>query len=283
MQEGKSYEDVLISIIIPCYNDKKFIEQSVQSALNQTYLNKEVIVVDDGSNEETKAVLQKLAPKITKLITQENRGQSTARNAGIAIASGSYLVTLDSDDYFEPSFCEKAIALFFEEKDNKIVSCYANLLLEDGSTRLYKPQGGTINEFLYANRALGTAMFRRNDWSNCGGYDEEMRDGFEDWEFFLRLLKDGGNAAILKESLYNYRKRNDSTTNKANKIKYKILNYIYNKHSNLFKDDYEKFVKHLLGLAEKEQEEKIKNLNRIEFRLGNKMLRPLRFFKRLLS
>jgi glycosyltransferase involved in cell wall biosynthesis len=273
----------LVSIVIPCYNDARFIEQSVTSALKQTYQNTEVIVVDDGSNAETKAILKKLEPKLTKLVTQENRGQSTARNAGILVASGSYILTLDSDDYFELSFCEKAIDLFFRENETKIVSCYANLLLEDGSSRLYKPKGGAINEFLYANRALGTAMFRKEDWSTCGGYDEAMRSGFEDWEFFIRLLKDGGNSAIINESLYNYRKRNDSTTSKANRVKYEILNYIYNKHKDLFKNDFEKFVKHLLTLVEKEEKEKNDNLNRTEFRLGYLLLRPLRFIKQIFS
>lgn len=271
-----------ISIIIPCFNDAKYVEQSVQSALDQTYSNKEVIIVDDGSNSETKKVLKKIESKVTKLITQDNQGQSTARNVGIKSAKGNYILVLDSDDFFEPSFCEKAIGMFLKNKDIKIVSCYANLLFENGSNKLYKPKGGTINEFLYANNSLGTAMFKKKDWSLSGGYDEEMRNGFEDWEFFIRLLKNGGEAIILKDVLYTYRKRNDSTTNKANKIKYKILNYIYNKHSDLYKNDYERFVRHLLSLLEKEEKEKMKNLKRIEFKLGYSLLRPVRFIKRIL-
>ena len=96
----------LISIIIPCYNDSDFIEKAVQSALHQTYPNIEVIVVDDGSNTRTKQVLHVLRPSITKLITQENKGQSTARNVGIGAAKGYYILTLDSDDFFEFSFCD---------------------------------------------------------------------------------------------------------------------------------------------------------------------------------
>ncbi|GHC59972.1 glycosyltransferase family A protein [Ulvibacter litoralis] len=271
-----------ISIIIPCFNDAKYVEQSVQSALDQTYSNKEVIIVDDGSNSETKKVLKNIESKVTKLITQDNQGQSTARNVGIKSAKGNYILVLDSDDFFEPSFCEKAIGMFLKNKDIKIVSCYANLLFENGSNKLYKPKGGTINEFLYANNSLGTAMFKKEDWSLSGGYDVEMRNGFEDWEFFIRLLKNGGEAIILKDALYTYRKRNDSTTNKANKVKYKILSYIYNKHSELYKNDYKRFVKHLLLLLEKEEKEKIKNLNRIEFKLGFSLLRPVRFIKRIL-
>ena len=106
----------LISIIIPCYNDEKFIKQSVFSALKQEYSNIEVIVVDDGSNKETKKVLKEIEPMITKLITQSNQGQSKARNVGINYAKGDYILVLDSDDFFEPSFCAKAIKLFLNKK-----------------------------------------------------------------------------------------------------------------------------------------------------------------------
>ena len=95
------YADSLISIIIPCYNDAQYIEQAVNSALNQTYINKEVIVIDDGSNFETKAVLKKLEPKITKLITQENKGQSTARNVGIREAKGNYILQISKGNTTE--------------------------------------------------------------------------------------------------------------------------------------------------------------------------------------
>ena len=78
MRENKVIIKPLISIVIPCYNDWQYVEQAVNSALNQTYPNKEVIVVDDGSNKKTKLVLKTIEPRITKLITQENQGQSTA-------------------------------------------------------------------------------------------------------------------------------------------------------------------------------------------------------------
>ncbi|MDP3945580.1 MAG: glycosyltransferase [Lutibacter sp.] len=269
----------LISIIIPCYNDAQYIEQSVNSALNQTYPNKEVIVVDDGSNAETKAVLKKLQPQITKLITQENKGQSTARNIGIKEAKGEYIMVLDSDDYFEPTFCEKALEVFFKNKDVKIVSCYANRINIDYNTDLFKPYGGELKDFLLNNCALGTSMFNKEDWNTVGGYDESMRKGFEDWEFFIRLLKNGGKAEVIQEPLYNYRKRKETTTAKANKIKYDLLKYIYLKHQDLFKANYELFIMHLLGRIEREEKEKLKNLNRIEFKIGEAVLQPLRWFK----
>lgn len=276
-----NFEEKMVSIIIPCYNDAKYIEQAVNSALNQTYKNIEVIVVDDGSNTETKDVLKKLEHKITKLITQENKGQSTARNVGIKEAKGNYILVLDSDDFFEPTFCEKAIPVFLENKAVKLVTCEANLLHTNGSIEIYKPKGGTISNFMYYNDALGTSLFKKEDWQNCGGYDESMRKGFEDWEFFIRLLKNGGNCYVIPEVLYSYRKRNDSTTSKANIIKYDLQKYIYIKHKDIYITDFENFTEKLLEVSKGQEKNKSKILKTIDYQLGQKILKPFRFIKSL--
>lgn len=254
----------LISIIIPCYNDAQYIEQAVNSVLNQTYTNIEVIVVDDGSDEETKKVLKKLEHRITKLISQENKGQSTARNVGIRESKGEYILALDSDDYFEPTFCEKAIDIFNKTDDAMIVTCQANLIFDNGLVDIYIPKGGTVSAFMYDNSALGTSMFKKKDWSFYGGYDESMRNGFEDWEFFIRILKEGGIAKVIQEPLYNYRKRTYSTTTIANKFKYDLLFYIYIKHKDLFIEDYENFVYYLLERINVEEKNKLKYINEAE-------------------
>lgn len=272
----------LLSIVIPCYNDAEFIEQSVDSAVNQTYRNKEVILVDDGSNQETKAILKGLESKIDILITQENKGQSASRNEGIKAAHGEYILILDSDDFFEPIFCEKAIKVFETDKAVKLVTCYANLLFENGTSSLYKPNGGKLEDFLFVNQSLGTSMFRKKDWELCGGYDESMREGFEDWEFFIRLLAKGGVAHVIKEPLYNYRKRSESTTFRANKKKYELLKYIYYKHKKLYIDNYEYFVGYLIGEVEIQEKRRQKILNTIEYKLGYSLLSPVRYVKGLI-
>jgi hypothetical protein len=269
----------LISIIIPCYNDAQYIEHAVHSALNQTYLNKEVIVVDDGSNVETKTVLKRLEPKITQLITQENQGQSTARNAGIKEAKGDYIVTLDSDDFFEPSFCEKAIDIIQSRSDVKIVTCHSNLLFEHKPSYVFRSPGGSISNFLYQSDALGSCMFRKKEWQISGGYDENMRSGFEDWEFSIRLLKEGGFAEVIDEPLYNYRKRNNTTSVKAREVKYDLWKYILTKHKALYIDDFDLFIEKMLFKIQNEEKEKIKNLNRLEFRIGKLILSPIRYIK----
>ncbi|MTH17540.1 glycosyltransferase [Flavobacterium sp. LC2016-01] len=271
----------LISIVIPCYNDVQYIRQSVNSALNQTYPNKEIIIVDDGSNDETKKVLKTIEPKITKLITQENKGQSTARNVGIREAKGEYILVLDSDDFFEPSFCDKATVLFSVDNLVKIVTCFTNRIFENNKTDIFKPRGGKIDAFLLNNCAMGSSMFRKSDWEKVSGYNEEMRRGFEDWEFYIRLLKEEGVAYVIPEPLFNYRVKENSTTTKANKIKYTLLREIYLKHKDLYISHYEEFIIHLLSKIEREEKEKIKNLHRIEYRIGIIVLKPLRWVKKI--
>lgn len=273
----------LLSIVISCYNDADYIEQAVFSALNQTYSNKEIIVVDDGSNIETKIVLKKLEPTITTLITQENQGQSTARNNGVRKAKGEYILNLDSDDFFELTFCEKAIAILKKDSNFKIVTCHTTRLFNDKKMDVFIPDGGEINNFLLTNCAMGSAMFKKSDWQAINGYDENMRKGFEDWEFYIRLVKERGSAYVIPELLFNYRLKENSTTTKANKIKYELLHYIYIKHRDLYMDHFDLFISHLLSKTQREEKEKIKNTERIDFKIGEAILRPLRWIKTVLK
>lgn len=274
---------VEVSIILPCYNDSLFIEQAVNTALAQTLTNIEIILIDDGSNNETKEILKKLQSKFSNLITQDNLGQSAARNAGIKIAKGKYIFVLDSDDFVEPTFCAKAYTILTTNPEVKIVSCFANLIYEDKPVELYKPSGGTIEKFLFKNGALGTSMFRKDDWNQVGGYDETMRKGWEDWEFFIRLLKGGGEAFVIDEPLYNYRKRSRSTTSIANDLRYKLYSYIINKHDDLYLQHFEHTISFLLSLAEKNKINEQKRLSSIDFTIGYMLLKPFRFIKQLFS
>lgn len=268
----------LVSIVIPCFNDDQFVEQAVQSAISQSYEPKEIIIVDDGSNQKTKLVLKGLEPKIRLLITQENMGPAAARNAGISEARGEYILVLDSDDYFESEFCEKAIAKFKEDPEIKMVTSYARWFKSDKDFQIFKPSGGKLNKFLEKNCSLGT-IFKKSDWEITGGYDEKMRLGYEDWEFYIRIHKDGGKTHVLPAVLFNYRKRKYSRNNSANKNKYDLLEYIYVKHRGLYQENFSDFIKAIIKIAKKDSQQNLKLLKSIDYKLGNFLLRPLRFFK----
>lgn len=271
----------LISIIIPCYNDAEYIGQAVNSALFQSYPNIEVIVVDDGSNPETKKVLEKLNPKIDLLITQDNQGQSKARNIGIKMSKGEYILTLDSDDYLETDFCKEASSLI-ESSIVRMVSCHTRCFNAKREW-IFKSKGGYLKDFLFESASLNNILFRYKDWKTVGGYDDNMIDGWEDWEFSLRLLKLGGKCEIIPEVLFNYRKRSDSTTSRANANRLKLWRYLLKKHKDLYISNYEDFVDFFLDKIEREEFEKNKNKNRIEFKIGYNLLKPIRFLKKKIS
>jgi hypothetical protein len=274
--------NTLVSIIIPCYNDVAYIEKAVFSALNQTYSNIEVIVVDDGSNMETKAVLKKLEPKVTKLITQVNQGQSIARNNGIKQASGEYILNLDSDDFFEPTFCESAIKKFQKDKEIAIVTCVVKRFNKNGMIDIFTPRGGNLNNFLFSNSALGSSMFKRKDWEYCGGYEEKLPIlGFEDWEFYIQILKRGGYAYVINEILFNYQVRENSTTDRIRGFKLEKFKYIIFKHKELYKDNFDNLIENLFVRIKREDAEKVKNTKRIDFIIGKAILRPFRWIKSL--
>lgn len=246
------FNNKLVSIIIPCYNDAQYIEQSVNSALNQTYPNKEVIVVDDGSNAETKAILNKLALKITKLITQENAGVCVARNKAIENANGEFILTLDSDDFFEPNFLTKAVKVLENNKDVGMVTSWVQVINEKG-TKLFmqKPTGADAVATLYHNNSMGSCLFRKKAWVEIGGYDINMKNGFEDWEFNISVTKKGWKVVVIPEVLFNYRYKISSRNSNAQVYQKEIRAYVFNKHKDIAIENYEKTLNFFLDEIEK--------------------------------
>lgn len=272
----------LVSVVITCYNDAEFIEEAVQSILNQTHPNIEIILVDDGSDEKTKNVLTKLTPTVSKLITQTNKGQSAGRNTGIAAANGEFILVLDSDDYFENSFIEKALKIIIENPEIELVTCDAFIHEVSGAILNYSSNGGDIKTFIQYSAALGNSMFRKNSWKVTGGYDEDMRKGWEDWEFFIRLLTKGGKAYVIQEPLFHYRRRVHSTTSRANKNKYELWKYIYKKNQSIYVANYDTFIDYVVDKFERNEAELKKMYLKPEYKIGFFVLKPFRFLKRLL-
>lgn len=268
-----------LTIIITCYNDLN-VQKAVKAAFLQTYDFKEIIVIDDGSNEAVKKVIASVKDKIDILIEQPNSGQSIARNNGIKKASGEYILNWDSDDYFEPQFAEKAINIFEKDETIKIVTCKARRFNKEGTIDVFTPRGGKLEEFLSRNSALGSSMFKKSEWESCGGYEEELPIlGFEDWEFYIRLLKSGGYAYVIPEVLFHYQIRPDSTTAKIKNIKQEKFKQIILKHRELYKDNFENLINHLFDRISRIENEKERRESSKEFIIGSKLLYPLRKLK----
>jgi len=272
-----------ISIVIACYNDPDVIK-AVRSAYGQLYPNKEIIVIDDGSNKVTARAIESVNELIDIHLTQTNQGQSSARNNGIKRASGEYILNLDSDDFFEPGFCEQAINEFLQAKDVKIVTCKAYRFNKKEKIDVFTPRGGDIKNFLFKNSAMGSSMFKRKDWEICGGYEEKLPIlGFEDWEFYIRLLKTGGYAFVIQEPLFNYQIRENSTTSKIKHLKQEKFKHIIIKHNELYKDNFESLIDNLFERIYDERKLQLKLKALPEFKFGTTVLKPLRYLKAIFN
>lgn len=228
----------LISVIIPCYNDGKYLEETLQKLNEQSFKNFETIIVNDGSTDPaTIKVLQSLEGRDRLRIFHTPNGRmSAARNVGIENAAGELIVALDADDHFEKSFFEKALKVLNSNQNVAVVSSYIQHFGLD--KKVFKPRGGTIKNFLFSNQCAMCSMFRKTVWVEAGKFDEEMVYGYEDWEFYIRITALGYRIHIIPEILFFYRQTKKSTLkNHTVPNAQKIITYILNKHEALYKTE----------------------------------------------
>lgn len=272
-----------VSVVIPCYNDKEYIQETIDAVLGQTFQDFEVIIVDDGSNAETKKVLAEIKNEKTTIINQENKGLSAARNTGFSVSKANYILTIDSDDTLDPSFLEKAITVL--EKDNTVAAVSSHCTIFVGNHKIigyHKPKGGGVSNFLFDNNSVSFALIRKGVWQSVGGYDENMKNGFEDWEFWIAVTKKGFKVHTIAEFLFHYRQKNLSMS-KESKMNFREsnLNYIYKKHSDLYGNHFAQVVDFLTELAQRNKRNEIKYKNSLEFKIGNSILSPVRWLKKI--
>jgi len=197
----------LVSIIIPCYNHANYLQESVESAISQTYDNIEIIIVNDGSGDNTQEVaegLQKKYPEKIKIVSQENMGLSQARNNGIEKASGTYIVPLDADDLLDKQMVEKCLIMRNIHNADIVYTGYKRFGTMEGTNK-WKPF--SQNDILYLAVCSAVALFSKKVWHKIGGYKKNMEGGYEDWEFWINAYKHGYKFQHLAEILFAYRKK----------------------------------------------------------------------------
>jgi len=203
-----------VSVVVPVYNSGHFLEETIQSVKNQTYANIELIVVDNCSTDEfTIKVLENLKDEF-ELVVSTQKGLSIARNDGIQKASGKYILPLDSDDIIQPTFIEKCVEKFNSSPNVKVVRTQVELFGKKKGTIVFAPYSLSI--LLARNLMVATSMFTKESWNAVGGYDSNLTICFEDWEFWINLLKDGGDVSTVDEPLFRYRIRKKSMMHSLN-------------------------------------------------------------------
>lgn len=195
-----------VSVVVPCYNGARFMDGLVATLAAQTLRDFEVIVVDDGSNAETRAKLASLDPSIT-VIHQRNQGPGAARNTGFRAARADIVLPLDCDDTLEPTHLEETVAALRAAPED--VGFVFTQLRAVGAIEKIFPRKFNRFEILFSNKLPSCILMRKSVWERLGGYDETMRDGYEDWDFNIRMAAAGYCGVEIAKPLYIYRVSNE--------------------------------------------------------------------------
>jgi hypothetical protein len=194
-----------VAVIIPTFNRKEYVQETIDSVLAQIYSDYEVIVIDDGSSDGTGEALQVRFGDRIRYVWQENQGESAARNHGIKLSRGTYIALLDSDDLWLPEKLGKQVAILDANPDVVLVFTASWRIDEKGQRLEDEPSFGNVHqndptlEALCLQNVMGnagsTAMICRKQIERVGGFDQALQYG-EDWDLWLRLRQQGKFAFI---------------------------------------------------------------------------------------
>ena len=225
----------LVSVIMPAYNTEKYIAESIQSVLDQSYTNWELLVVDDGSTDQTAEIVRAFAAKDgrVKYLFQQNGGQSKARNTGIQNAGGSLLAFLDSDDVWLPEKLQLQMRTMVATKVDVV---YSNgfVIYEPGAA------SGPSDFPIIAGSVEGPKMFdlllllnfipvqsvvlRREVFDKAGPFDESLL--CEDYDLWLKIAASGASFYGMSEKLIKYRRHPTATTHENSKLLQPMLRVV---------------------------------------------------------
>ena len=228
-----------ISVVIPCFNHGEFIGEAVESVVGAKREDLELIVVDDGSTDErTRKAFQDLRARGIKVICQENRGLSAARNAGIRASHGDYIFPLDADDHMCSGWIDRGIQIL--DSNPKVGVVY-------GDTECFGERNGRWetgpfdpDRLLSNNYIHASALYRRSVWEQNSGYDSTIpaQGGHEDWDFWIGALEHGWRFDYVPEVFFEYRQARESMITRAQPYLGAVEDFIARKHSRIYRESW---------------------------------------------
>lgn len=218
-----------VSVVIPCYNQGKYLKETLKSVEDSSYENIEIIIVNDGSTDvvtiETLSSLQSLGYCV---IHKKNGGLSSARNYGIERATGEFILPLDSDDLISKEYIREALSVF---ESSSVDIVYAKAKLFGVYNKEWQLPAFSPQEMIKGNVIFCSAIYRKSFWEKVNGYKETMKYGFEDWELWFSMLEQGAVVHRIDDIHFYYRVRANSMARTTNvKFRRIALDMIYQYH-----------------------------------------------------
>lgn len=272
-----------VSIIVPCYNQAAYLAETLDSVRAQTYPQWECIIVNDGSVDNTEEIAREYTVKDSrfKYFRKENEGPSQARNFGISNSDGAFVLPLDADDLIAPTYVEKAMDCFMRFPDTKLVYCKADTFGD--SVGPWDLEEYDYESFIWNNCIFCSALFRRSDYDQTAGYNVNMAHGYEDWDFWLSLLKKGDVVHRIDEVLFHYRiKTMSRTTSLTGEYLKESLIQICKNHPDIYQPYYENALESHVRLEEMSRLKcELDQIRRsYAYRLGKVLLKPFSWMRK---
>lgn len=207
-----------ISVVIPAYNASKYLREAIDSALNQTLRPEEIIVVDDGSTDDTFAIAQSYGSPVT-VLHRTNHGLAATRNFGAKNSSGEWIALLDADDVWEPAKLQRQMEAL--ERAGADICYTGHVILQHEGDRVFfgkiheVPAAENIRQSLFTQVMTflpSSVVLRKSTMFSVGGFDESMRAGSEDMRMWLTLLHAGAKFAAVRKPLLQYRRHGANWT-----------------------------------------------------------------------
>lgn len=238
-------QEPLVSVIVPIYNQTMWLHETIESVLSSSYSNLEIVIVDDGSidNSAVQVINSIEHPKVRK-VRQNNRGLAGARNSGIREAKGHFILPLDADDRIDPNYIRDAVQALVNNPKLSFVTCYVQYFGD--YSHQWIPIGLVESVILIENAAsVCSAVFRADVIKQLGCYDESM-PAFEDWDLLCRLAEGGYEGDVLPRVYFYYRRHQDSMMNRdVSRMRFQLNQYMIRKNAKLSS----RYAKELLCLS----------------------------------
>lgn len=271
-----------VTVIITSYNKAPFLNEAIESCLNQTFKDFELLIIDDGSSDNSLEIIESYSeePRV-RILTQENKGVIYTRNRAIKEAKGDYVLQLDGDDKLGVDFLSESVPILENESQVSIVYFGTEFIGEKSG--VWNLGEYSLKKQLTTNLIVVSSLFRRSDYFLTEGYRDEFKSGLEDWDFWLSIIELGGEVRQLKSVNFFYRILNNSRNNSIpneNLLKQKI----FENHSSLYLENGLDSTNLLWQL--RQRDEVISSLQLVkesaEYKVGEIIMLPFRFIQNLI-
>jgi glycosyltransferase involved in cell wall biosynthesis len=259
-----------VSVIMPCFNHGEFLPEAVESVRNTKRDDIELIVVDDGSNDErTSKEMDALSAQGINVIRQANKGLAAARNAAVLASHGEYVFPLDADDRMRAGWIDRALGIL--ESDPRVGIVYGDAQCFGTRTNIWQTGRFQPEKLLYTNFIHASALYRRPVWEQNGGYDGAMPvQGVEDWDFWVGAWGHGWQFHYLPEVFFEYRQAEQSMLTRAMPFGDQVQEYVARKHGFLYRQAWLSLVRERDLLLNERQSVKW-NLRNLSSLLGSRV------------